>query len=229
MPKIYRESEISEFEHKTSPNTNEGYEKGIFSNNSNFSERFIADYDRLKEYVDSIKTLNLKIVLTSGSFDLTHIGHARYLEKAKSYGDLLIVGVDSDEKVSRRKGPERPIVPENERTEMLSHLRSADIITLKYPDEPKWGLIKLIRPDTLVVTEETYNEETLQELTKICGQVVCLEPQAETSTSAKIRKLEIDFTSRVIKPIEEVLIENGANEDLRRKIGNILLGGRDER
>ena len=229
MPKIYHQSEINGSEQIINHETNERYEKGIFSNNSNFSERFIENYDRLKEYIDSIKTLNLKVVLTSGSFDLTHIGHARYLEKAKSYGDILVVGVDSDEKVSRRKGPDRPIVPQTERTEMLSHLRYADIITLKYPDEPRWGLIKLIQPDTLVVTQETYDEETLQELTKICGQVVCLEPQAETSTSAKIRKLEIDFTGRVIRPIEKILVENNASEELRRKIGGILLGGRDEK
>jgi len=200
------------------------YEQGIFSKNPNFQERFVPEYEDLDKIVEAFRTIGLSIVLTSGSFDMLHIGHAKYLEKAKEHGDVLIVGVDSDSKVQKRKGPTRPIIPENERTEIISHLRSVDVITLKYPDEPKWELIKRVHPDTLIVTQETYDEATLQELTEYCGRVVCLEPQAETSTSAKIRKLEIDYSTRVIKPIEEALIENNVSEELRRKIGKILLG-----
>ena len=106
----------------------------------------------------------MRIVLTSGSFDLLHVGHAKYIEKAAEYGDVLIVGVDSDEKIKSRKGPTRPIVGEDERLRLLSHLRGVGLLTLKHPDEKKWGLIDLIKPDILIVTAETYTADEIKEL-----------------------------------------------------------------
>lgn len=201
---------------------NKIYEKGIFGNGASPESRII-NYEQIAQYVEALKTLNLDIVLTSGTFDLTHIGHAKYLEKAKSFGDILIVGIDSDEKVRQRKGPERPVVNENERALMIASLRSTDIITIKNANEAKWGLIKTIRPDTLVVTEETYNEEQLKQLSEFCGRVVCLEPQATTSTSAEIRKLRVGWADKIINPIEEICRENGASDELIHKLGKFLL------
>jgi len=77
---------------------------GIFGDSTSFEHRYISDHDKLSELVGYWKKLGLRIVLTSGTFDLFHIGHAQYLEKAKALGDVLIVGVDSDEKVRKRKG-----------------------------------------------------------------------------------------------------------------------------
>lgn len=165
------------------------YDRGVFSVRSNTEARLVEDHSVLEKQINACKVLGLKIVLTSGSFDMLHIGHARYLEKAKEYGDILIVGVDSDEKVRARKGQDRPIVPEEERVQMLAHIRGVDFITLKRPDEPKWDLIKRLQPDTLVVTAETYTRDVLQELRRICGHVVVLKPQATTSTSAQIRRI----------------------------------------
>jgi D-beta-D-heptose 7-phosphate kinase/D-beta-D-heptose 1-phosphate adenosyltransferase len=144
---------------------------------------------------------------------MVHIGHARYFEAAKKHGQILIVGVDSDEKVRARKGPDRPVVPENERLEMVTHLRSVDVVYLKPLKAPRWNLIKVIRPDVLVATKETYTRPELQELKKYCKKVLVLEPQATTSTSAKIRllqistakKLEQSLTPRLINTIQEVL------------------------
>jgi rfaE bifunctional protein nucleotidyltransferase chain/domain len=99
--------------------------------------RFIDDKKKLAEVVDALRTMGAKIVLTQGSFDFIHIGHFIYLEKARKHGDILIVGVDNDEKVRRRKGPERPIVSEDERVKMLTHVRHVDIVTLKRYDDPK--------------------------------------------------------------------------------------------
>jgi D-beta-D-heptose 7-phosphate kinase/D-beta-D-heptose 1-phosphate adenosyltransferase len=107
-------------------------------------------------------------------------------------GDLLIVGVDSDEKVRARKGPHRPIVPEMERVHILSHCRHVDVITLKPHKEEKNSLIKLISPDVLVVSESTkHGEEEVDEKAQYCGEIIVLEPQASTSTSAKIRLIQI--------------------------------------
>lgn len=111
----------------------------------NTTERMINGDARLNAVVESLKILGAKIVLTQGSYDLVHIGHARYLEAAKKRGDVLIVGVDSDKKIQARKGPERPVVPEDERMEMVMHLRPVDIVVLKNLKDPKWHLIKIVR------------------------------------------------------------------------------------
>ncbi len=165
---------------------------GIFGDKASLEHRYIPDHDRLQESVELWRRLGLKIVLTSGTFDLFHIGHAQYLEKAKELGDVLIVGVDSDARVKKRKGPERPIVPEDERVLILSHVRHVDVITLKGVDDGSNHLIKLVQPDVLVVSESTnHAEDEVDEKSQYCGEIVVLEPQAKTSTSAKLRLIQI--------------------------------------
>lgn len=164
----------------------------IFSEGSAFERRFVNDKNKLKNMIDGLRSIGMRVVLTSGSFDLLHVGHAAYLEKAAEFGDILVVGVDSDNKIRERKGESRPIVHEEERVRLLSHLRGVGIITLKEPNEARWALIKLVHPDILVVTAETYEPHEIRELEeKYCGRVVVLEPQATTSTGAQIRKIEI--------------------------------------
>lgn len=175
----------------------------------------IESYDHLPQLVETYRKQNKKIVLTQGTFDMLHIGHARYLTEAKSHGDILFVGVDSDEKVKKRKGPDRPVVPENERVEMLTYLNAVDHVVLKPSNEEKWRLIHLIQPDVLIATQETYSDEQVKELEKICGKVVVLEPMATTSTSAKIRQVQIGaakkvsttLSNKLVKAIEDVLEE----------------------
>jgi len=189
--------------------------KGIFGLESNFKERFFRNYKKIKHLVGHFRGLGCKIVLTQGTYDMVHIGHARYLEEAKRQGDFLIVGVDSDKKVRRRKGLDRPVVPEGERLEMLTHLRCVDVVFMKELGDPKWNLIRTVRPDVLVATKETYSPSQIKELRKYCGKVVILEPQATTSTSAKIRRLQIGtaqkigkaLTPKLIQTIEHVLAE----------------------
>jgi rfaE bifunctional protein nucleotidyltransferase chain/domain len=165
---------------------------GIFGDTADVAYRFVADHDQLRELVQYWKKLGLRIVLTSGTYDLFHIGHAQYLEKAKALGDLLIVGVDSDAKVKKRKGPHRPVVPEMERVTILSHVRHADVITLKGVDDPSNHLIKLVSPDVLVVSKSTeHTTDEVNEKAQYCGEIVMLEPQSQTSTSAKIRLIQI--------------------------------------
>jgi rfaE bifunctional protein nucleotidyltransferase chain/domain len=179
----------------------------------NSSNRLITDTKRLKTIVDSLKALGAKIVLTQGSYDLVHIGHARYLHAAKQRGDVLIVGVDEDKKIRARKGPERPIVPEDERMEMVLQLRPVDIVVKKRLNDPKWHLIKTIRPDVLVATKETYTKADIKQLKKYCANVFVMERMATTSTSAKIRhlqiktanKLERSLTPKLVKAIQEAL------------------------
>jgi len=165
---------------------------GIFGDNTCFEQRYVSDVEKLGELVQYWKKLGLRIVLTSGTFDLFHIGHAQYLERAKALGDVLIVGVDSDEKVRARKGPQRPVVPENERVLILAHVRHVDVITLKHTSHGSNYLIKLIEPDVLVLSKSTkHDDEDIKNKSQYCGEVVLLEPQAQTSTSAKLRLIQI--------------------------------------
>lgn len=175
--------------------------------------RKINDHEDLRTVIQSLKGLGAKIVLTQGSYDLVHIGHARYLEAAKKAGDVLIVGIDCDKKIQERKGPDRPVVPEDERLEMVLHLRPVDFVILKKLGDPKWHLIKMIRPDVLIATEDTYTSQELEELKQHCGQVVVLDRMATTSTSAKIRRLQImtaqklekTLTPKILKALQETL------------------------
>jgi D-beta-D-heptose 7-phosphate kinase/D-beta-D-heptose 1-phosphate adenosyltransferase len=177
--------------------------------------KIVSQADQAQELAEKYRQEKKTIVLTQGSFDMLHIGHARYCTEAKKYGDVLFVGVDSDEKIRKRKGPDRPVVPQDERMEMLTYLSSVDHVILKPLNVPKWNLIEKIRPDKLITTQETYTPEQIAALEKICGEVVVLEPLATTSTSAKIRLLQVGaakkigatMTTKLIKSIEEVLEE----------------------
>jgi len=182
-----------------------------------FQDRVIYDQKPLKKLIEHCKGLGLRIVLTQGTFDLVHVGHARYLEEAKRHGDLLVVGVDSDEKVRARKGPDRPVVPEAERLEILTHLRPVDLVVLKQLRDPKWSLIKAVRPDVLIATKETYTKKQLVELKKYCGEVIALKPQATTSTSAKIRLMQLKTAKRLERALTPKLIQT--IEDVLREVG----------
>lgn len=177
---------------------------GLFGDASNFSERYVPDYNRISELVTALRVLGQKVVLTSGTFDILHEGHSMYLEAARGFGDFLIVGVDSDEKVKRRKGVWRPAVPEAERLRMLTHQRGVGLVTLKHVDEARWSLIKAVRPDVLVATEDTYKPEEIAELeAKYCTRVEVLERMATVSTSARLRLLQLDLAKYLSERITE--------------------------
>jgi D-beta-D-heptose 7-phosphate kinase/D-beta-D-heptose 1-phosphate adenosyltransferase len=165
---------------------------GLFADASNFDLRFVEDYQRIEAIVGALRTLGLKVVLTSGSFDIIHEGHSMYLEAARSLGDFLIVGVDSDEKIRSRKGPDRPAVPEGERLRMVTHQRGVGLVTLKHLNHARWALIKAVRPDVLVATADTYRPEEIAELeADWCGRVEVLERMATVSTSARLRRIQL--------------------------------------
>ena len=90
-----------------------------------------------------------KVVFTNGVFDLLHRGHVDYLTKAKSFGDLLIVGLNSDASVHRLKGPKRPIQSQADRAAILLALKAVDYVVLFSEDTPE-KLISIVRPDILV-------------------------------------------------------------------------------
>jgi len=165
---------------------------GLFADASNFDLRYVPDYDRIHAIVGALRTLGLKVVLTSGSFDILHEGHSMYLEAARHFGDFLIVGLDSDEKIKARKGPHRPAVPEMERLRMVTHQRGVGLVTLKHLHDERWRLIKTIRPEVLVATADTYDRAEIADLEEhYCGRVEVLERMATVSTSARLRRIQL--------------------------------------
>jgi len=164
-----------------------------------------------------LKKNGYKVVLTQGVWDLIHEGHAQYLQKARKLGDVLIVAVDTDEVVRYRKGPNRPIVPEKERVNMISHLKHVDLIVMKESKTDNEKLIKMIKPDVFVVSKTTKSKidgadfisRVKKRFGKHCGDVIGLNPQSTTSTTARIRLLTIkgaeDLAKELQKSIETFL------------------------
>lgn len=87
-----------------------------------------------------------RIVLANGCFDLLHVGHVRYLEEARRLGDVLFVGINSDAAVARLKGAGRPLMPADERAEMLAALRAVDHVFV-FDDDTADGILRALRPD----------------------------------------------------------------------------------
>jgi D-glycero-beta-D-manno-heptose 1-phosphate adenylyltransferase len=164
----------------------------IFDDASNFEQRFVPDYREITEIVMALRVLGRRVVLTMGTFDILHEGHSMYLEAARGFGDFLIVGVDSDEKVRERKGLGRPVVPELERLRMVTHQRGVGLVTLKQPWDLRWSLIAAVCPHVLVATADTYQQEEIEKLeSDYCGQVVVLDRMATISTTARLRLLQL--------------------------------------
>lgn len=104
---------------------------------------------RLQTVLDGYRAQKKKIVFTNGCFDLLHIGHIRYLEQARSLGDILIVGINSDASVRELKGPTRPIQNENDRAEILASLKAVDH-TVIFTEQTPLRLIQEVKPNLLV-------------------------------------------------------------------------------
>jgi D-glycero-beta-D-manno-heptose 1-phosphate adenylyltransferase len=107
------------------------------------------------------------VVTTNGCFDVLHVGHLRYLEAASEVGDVLVVLLNSDDSVRQIKGPRRPIVPEEERAEMLAGLACVDYVAIFHKDTPI-ELLERIRPNVHVKGDE-YSAASLPEATVLEG------------------------------------------------------------
>ncbi len=109
----------------------------------------IKEVHELRPLLEILRATGKKIVFTNGCFDLIHTGHTRYLAKAKSYGDILVVAVNSDASVRLIKGEKRPINSESDRMETLAALDVVDFVTLFHEPDP-YKTISELQPDVLV-------------------------------------------------------------------------------
>src|SRR3954470_12437495 len=121
----------------------------------------ILERNRLIARVAIARKGGARVVFANGCFDLLHVGHVRYLEAARSLGDVLVVGINSDEQVRRLKGAGRPYVPERERAETVASLRAVDYVTV-FHEPTVTELLLALRPD-IHAKGTDYTEESVPE------------------------------------------------------------------
>lgn len=144
-----------------------------------------------KKKVAEWKSKGERVVFTNGCFDILHLGHVDYLEKARNLGDRLIVGLNTDASVSRFKGPQRPVQDQQSRARILSSLQFVDLVVLFDEDTPK-ELISTLVPDVLVKGSDYLAENIVgaDVVTKAGGEVRTIELVKGYSTSAIVKKIK---------------------------------------
>jgi len=146
----------------------------------------IRELHELKGIVAKAKAKGKTIVLTNGCFDLLHRGHLHLLKEAKKLGDLLIVAMNSDRSVRKIKGPDRPILPEEERAELIAALEMVDYVT-SFDNPDPYGVIKELRPNVLVKGGDWDKDKIVgTEVVKGDGGEVAVVPYLEGYSTTQI-------------------------------------------
>jgi D-beta-D-heptose 7-phosphate kinase/D-beta-D-heptose 1-phosphate adenosyltransferase len=154
------------------------------------AQQKIKNRNDLASISKNLKNEGAKIIFTNGCFDLLHLGHVRYLREAKKLGDILIIGVNSDDSVTALKGPDRPYIHELERAEILASLECVDFVTIFHELRPD-NLIKIVRPD-IHVKGGDYKVADLPEkklVESLGGKVVVIPPIKGRSTTNIVAKI----------------------------------------
>jgi len=156
-------------------------------------ESKIVDFDDLKKIVEDYKKKNRKIIWTNGCFDLLHIGHIEYLQKAKNLGDILIVGLNSDSSVKALKGPGRPIQSQTERAEILSSLKFVDYILI-FSETTVERYLKELKPDIFAKGSDyslkAMSQKERKAMASCNGKIVFIPIVKGKSTSKMIEKIK---------------------------------------
>jgi D-glycero-beta-D-manno-heptose 1-phosphate adenylyltransferase len=148
----------------------------------------ILGRQQLRQEVEQWRRAGERIVLTNGNFDLLHVGHVRYLRGAKELGGKLVVAINSDESVRALKGEGRPIMPAEERAEIVAALADVDAVVI-FPELDVRALIREIRPD-IQAKGTDYTEESVPERDAVAeygGRVAIVGDPKDHSTSEIIR------------------------------------------
>ena len=157
----------------------------------NFRDKVVS-LDQLSAWRTAVRETGRTLVVTNGCFDLLHLGHVTYLEKARNQGNLLLVGVNADKAVKALKGPGRPVNAELDRALVLSALESVSAVTI-FPDKTATKFLKMAQPDIYVkggdYTLETINQEERHVVEEAGGRIVLLSFVEGRSTTATLKKL----------------------------------------
>lgn len=143
---------------------------------------------KLSAFVKKAKKEGKKIVFTNGCFDILHAGHVSSIEFAKSKGDILVLGLNSDASVKRLKGPKRPINKQADRALVVASLGAVDAVCIFTQDTPL-ELIKIVKPDVLVKGADYKNKEVVGE--QFAGRVVLFPLVKGRSTTNLINKISL--------------------------------------
>ncbi len=152
--------------------------------------KIFYSYDEVKKYTDKLRKQNKKIVFTNGVFDILHIGHLRYLKKAKSYGNNLIIGVNSDDSVKKNKGDKRPIISQFARAELISSLKFVDAVVVFNEKDPR-KIVSYVKPNIHIKGGDYSMSQIIEkkEVEKNKGKVVLVDLIKNYSTSKIIKKI----------------------------------------
>lgn len=151
------------------------------------SDAHIKSFEDIQTIVNRCRSNGKKVVFTNGCFDILHVGHVKYLQEAKSFGDILIVGLNSDESVSRLKGPTRPINVASDRAYLLAALEAVDFV-VPFAEDTPYELIKMIQPDALVKGGDYEGKEVVG--TEFAGELKLVEFVNGKSTTKTIEKIK---------------------------------------
>lgn len=154
-----------------------------------WKKRLVAQSDLMTLH-EKLKEKDRKIVFTAGSWDLLHVGQCRYLEEAKARGDILVVGVSSNEAIRKVKGPNKPILDEKIRAEMLTYLRSVDFVTI-LPEPSCVPALGLLRPDVFITVKEDWTDaykdsKEYKTVIKYGGEMTVVDRQSTALSTTKI-------------------------------------------
>ena len=156
--------------------------------NKSFSEEHIKTLNEIIVLCTELKSRGKRVVFTNGCFDLLHAGHVKYLETAKSFGDVLIIGLNSDRSVTALKGEGRPINVQMDRAYILAALEVVDYVVIFDEDTP-YKLIKAIKPHTLVKGGDYEDKEVIgQDIADELKLVEFLDGKSSTQTIEKIKQ-----------------------------------------
>ncbi len=150
----------------------------------------VQTFFQLEQTIEILRGENLRIVFTNGCFDLLHIGHLRYLEAAKALGDVLVVGMNTDASVRLIKGAGRPIMPENERAELVCGLHCVDHVVLFDSPDPL-PLIERVKPHVLVKGADWCMERIVgaSHVKSLGGEVVTIPLVPQVSTTQIVERI----------------------------------------
>jgi rfaE bifunctional protein nucleotidyltransferase chain/domain len=151
----------------------------------------ILERKRLKEKVEALRKNGKKIAFTNGCFDILHVGHVRYLTEARKNADILILALNSDSSVRAIKGEKRPLVPEEERAEVLAAIECIDFITI-FQESTPLELINLLKPDFLIKGGDWPEDKVVgrDEIKKWGGRVIIIPEIKGKSTTNIVEKIK---------------------------------------
>jgi D-beta-D-heptose 7-phosphate kinase/D-beta-D-heptose 1-phosphate adenosyltransferase len=196
----------------------------ILNGNASFNDRFFPKHNELVAVIKMLRSMGCVIAFTSGVWDLLHVGHSRYIQQGKDEACklypkaervIMVVGIDTDAFTRSRKGPNRPLVSEDERSEMLFYQRAVDIIVPQYKADQ---LFRVIEHDVRVISVSTKDLPNQKMIKRFCRHLVNLPPQAEVSTTIRVRDIMLDGRREQIGNLKKGLLTlfEGFEDELKK-------------